>query len=52
MIKPNFQKLWLGFPDHAKYQTLKDLYTALGGAAQKISIYLASAQMEILARVA
>lgn len=35
MIKPNFQKLWLAFPTHAKYQTMKDLYTALGGAAQK-----------------
>ncbi len=35
MIKPNFQRLWLAFPDHVKYRTMKDLYTALGGAAQK-----------------
>lgn len=35
MIKPNFQRLWLAFPDHAKYRTLKDLYTQLGGAAEK-----------------
>lgn len=35
MIKPNFHRLWLEFPDHTKYQTLKDLYSALGGAAEK-----------------
>lgn len=35
MIKPNFQKLWQAFPDHSKYRSLKDLYTALGGAAEK-----------------
>ena len=35
MVKPNFHKLWLEFPDHAKYRSLKDLYTALGGAAEK-----------------
>lgn len=35
MIKPDFQKLWLGFPDHTKYKSLQDLYTALGGAAEK-----------------
>lgn len=35
MAKPSFQKLWSEFPDHAKYRSLKDLYTALGGAAQK-----------------
>jgi len=35
MIKPNFQRLWLSFPDHVKYRTLEDLYTALGGAAEK-----------------
>lgn len=35
MIKPTFHKLWLEFPDHTKYPTLKDLYTALGGAAEK-----------------
>lgn len=35
MHKPNFHDLWLAFPDHDKYPTLKDLYTALGGAAEK-----------------
>jgi len=35
VVKPNFEKLWLAFPDHTKYRNLKDLYTALGGAAQK-----------------
>ena len=35
MIKPNFQKLWLEFPDHTKYPSMKDLYTALGGVAEK-----------------
>lgn len=35
MIKPNFQRLWLSFPDHVKYRTLEDLYIALGGAAEK-----------------
>ena len=35
MIKPNLQKLWLAFPDHSKYRTLKDLYAALGGVAEK-----------------
>ncbi len=35
MIKPSVQRLWLTFPDHVKYRTLKDLYTALGGVAEK-----------------
>lgn len=35
MNKPNFHRLWIGFPDHVKYASLKDLYTALGGAAEK-----------------
>ncbi len=35
MIKPNFHSLWFSFPDHIKYPNLKDLYTALGGAAEK-----------------
>ena len=35
MLKPNFSKLWLAFPDHSKYPSMKDLYTALGGAAAK-----------------
>jgi hypothetical protein len=35
MIEPNFQRLWLAFPYHVKYRTMKDLYTALGGAAEK-----------------
>lgn len=35
MTTPNFQKLWLAFPLHTKYRTLKDLYTALGGVAER-----------------
>jgi hypothetical protein len=35
MTKPNFKKLWSEFPDHAQYPSLKALYTALGGAAEK-----------------
>jgi hypothetical protein len=35
MRKPSFHLLWTSFPDHVKYPTLKDLYTALGGAAQR-----------------
>ncbi len=35
MIKPNFQMLWQHFPDHIQYSSLKDLYTALGGAVEK-----------------
>jgi hypothetical protein len=35
MTKPNFDKLWAGFPDHTKYPSLKDFYTVLGGAAAK-----------------
>lgn len=35
MRKPQFDKLWHAFPDHAAYRTLEDLYTALGGAAKK-----------------
>ena len=35
MTKPDFHRLWLEFPDHTRYPSLKDLYTALGGAAAK-----------------
>ena len=35
MMKPSFHKLWSEFPDHSQFPTLKDLYTALGGAAAK-----------------
>lgn len=35
MVKPNFHSLWLAFPDHTMYRSLRDLYTALGGAAEK-----------------
>lgn len=35
MFKPNFHSLWSEFPDHAKYQSLKELYSALGGQAKK-----------------
>jgi len=40
MIKPNFHRLWLEFPDHTKYPSLKHLYTAFGGVAEK-NIYVA-----------
>lgn len=35
LMKPNFQRLWSAFPDHVKHRNLRDLYTALGGAAEK-----------------
>ncbi len=35
MKNTDFSKLWAEFPDHARYPTLKDLYTVLGGAAEK-----------------
>ena len=35
MNKPNFSRLWNSFPDHVQYPTLKDLYTKLGGAAER-----------------
>lgn len=35
MGRLNFKRLWTAFPDHVKYRTLKDLYTALGGTAAK-----------------
>lgn len=35
MIKPSFLRLWSAFPDHYTYPTLKDLYTSLGGTAEK-----------------
>ena len=34
-MKPTFAKLWLAFPDHTRYPTLRDLYTVLGGMASK-----------------
>lgn len=34
-MKPNLQKIWIAFPDHAKYSTLKSLYTMLGGTVAK-----------------
>lgn len=34
-MKPNFQKLWANFPDHGQYPYMVDLYTHLGGSAQK-----------------
>jgi len=39
LIKPNFHRLWQEFPDHVRFKTMKDLYTELGGAAEK-NIYL------------
>ena len=35
MLKPNFHRLWLAFPDHNQYRSMQDLYTTLGGAAEK-----------------
>ncbi len=35
MIKPNFHLLWQHFPDHRRYKSMKDLYTELGGTAEK-----------------
>lgn len=35
MSKPSFHRLWASFPDHIAYPTLKDLYTSLGGAAER-----------------
>lgn len=35
MNKINFNRLWSSFPDHVKLPTLQDLYTDLGGAAEK-----------------
>jgi len=35
MINPDFRKMWREFPDHTKYPSLKDLYTLLGGAAER-----------------
>lgn len=35
MAKPNLSKIWAAFPDHATYPTLRDLYTHLGGAAER-----------------
>ncbi len=35
MAKPKINDLWMNFPDHTLYPTLKDLYTWLGGAAAR-----------------
>ena len=35
MTRPHLSALWAAFPDHHKYPTLKDLYTWLGGTAEK-----------------
>jgi hypothetical protein len=34
-MKPLLQKLWATFPDHSSYPTLEDLYTMLGGQAER-----------------
>lgn len=34
-MKPSLLRLWAAFPDHRKYPTLKDLYTAQGGLAER-----------------
>lgn len=35
MPKPSLRRLWTAFPDHVRYPTLSDLYTALGGTAAR-----------------
>lgn len=35
MAKPSLDRLWTAFPDHGRYPSLKDLYTMLGGVAQR-----------------
>ncbi|MDO5668348.1 MAG: T6SS effector amidase Tae4 family protein [Alcaligenaceae bacterium] len=35
MSKPNFMSIWNAFPDHLKYPTMKDLFTHLGGQAER-----------------
>ena len=32
MSKPSFSMMWQAFPDHAKYPTLRDVHTFIGGA--------------------
>jgi hypothetical protein len=39
MSKPSLAALWAAFPDHGRYRTMKDLYTWLGGAAER-NIYV------------
>lgn len=34
-MKPSLQLLWMAFPDHTRYPTLKELYTWLGGTASR-----------------
>lgn len=34
-MKPVFSKLWNSFPDHPTYPTFNELYTWLGGVAEK-----------------
>lgn len=34
-MKPSLAKLWETFPDHTRYPTLKDLYSMLGGTAER-----------------
>jgi hypothetical protein len=34
-MKPELKKMWATFPDHDTYPTLKDLYTMLGGQAER-----------------
>lgn len=35
MAKPLLEMMWLAFPDHAKYPTLRDLHTFVGGTLVK-----------------
>lgn len=35
VAKPGFHNLWQAFPTHREYPALKDLYTALGGQAER-----------------
>lgn len=39
MAQPNFNLLWSNFPDHARYPTLTELFTAIGGGlARNINV--------------
>ena len=39
MVRPHFDSVWRAFPDHVQYPSMKDLYTWLGGSAEK-NIYV------------
>lgn len=35
MSKPSFKQMWVNFPTHKQYPTLRDLHTFIGGALLK-----------------